>query len=72
METTGRREANTADAFRAVQVPKGCRVLLFDDIITTGATMRAAGHALADGGARAVFPLAYAKTIHPKWRAKNA
>ena len=72
METTRQREANIADAFEAVQVPKGCRVLLFDDIITTGATMRSAGHVLADAGAGAVFPLAYAKTVHPKWRTKNS
>ncbi len=72
METTRQRETNIADAFEAVQVPKGCRVLLFDDIITTGATMRSAGHVLADAGAGAVFPLAYAKTVHPKWRTKNS
>ena len=72
MENTGQRETNIADAFTALQVPKGCRILLFDDIITTGATMRSAGHTLADAGAGAVFPLAYAKTVHPKWRTKNS
>jgi len=71
MENAGQREANIADAFAAVRVPKGCRILLFDDIITTGATIRAAGHTLADAGAGAVFPLAYAKTMPPKWRSKT-
>ena len=68
MESAARREDNMADAFAALSVPDGCRVLLFDDIITTGATMRAAGKVLADAGAGAVFPLAYAKTVHPKGR----
>ena len=68
METAAQRENNIAGAFAAVRVPEGCRVLLFDDIITTGATMRSAGEILADAGAAAVFPVAYAKTVHPKWR----
>lgn len=72
MADISQREDNIAGAFEAVRVPKGCRILLFDDIITTGATIRAAGHALADAGAGAVFPLAYAKTVHPKWRQKQS
>lgn len=64
MESAERRAYNIAGAFEAVRVPAGCRVLLFDDIITTGATMREAGRVLADAGAAAVFPFAFAKTMH--------
>lgn len=37
-------------------------VILFDDIITTGSTMRAASNLLLDAGAKAVFPVSIAKT----------
>lgn len=56
------RTENMVDAFIARRVPEGCRVLLFDDIITTGATMREAGHVLVEAGAAAIFPVAYAAT----------
>lgn len=56
------RAENMEDAFVARRVPEGCRVLLFDDIITTGATMRAAGHVLVEAGATAIFPVAFAAT----------
>lgn len=58
------RAANMVDAFTPRRVPAGCRVLLLDDIITTGSTIRAAGNALVQGGARAVFPIAYATTMN--------
>ena len=66
MESADRRADNIAGAFEAVRVPAGCRVLLFDDIITTGATMREAGRVLAEAGAAAVFPIAFAKTMHTR------
>ena len=52
---------------RGVFMPKkACaeykRVLLVDDIITTGATMSEAAHALKNGGIRIVFGAAVAKT----------
>lgn len=64
MASAGHRAENIAGAFAAVRVPKNCRVLLFDDIITTGSTMREAGQVLAEAGAAAIFPLAFAKTMH--------
>lgn len=64
MESAIRRADNISGAFEAVRVPEGCRVLLFDDIITTGATMREAGRVLAEAGAAAVFPVAFAKTMY--------
>lgn len=38
------------------------RLLLVDDIITTGSTMSAAAHALKEGGVRLIFGVAAAKT----------
>lgn len=58
------RSENMIDAFTPRRVPEGCRVLLFDDIITTGSTMREAGHVLVGAGAKAVFPIAYATTMN--------
>ncbi|MBQ8641382.1 MAG: ComF family protein [Clostridia bacterium] len=66
MESADRRMSNIAGAFEAVRVPESCRVLLFDDIITTGATMREAGQVLAEAGAVAVFPVAFAKTMYTR------
>lgn len=66
MKSAAGRTANIAGAFEAVRVPEGCRVLLFDDIITTGATMREAARVLAEAGAAAVFPLSFAKTMHTR------
>ncbi|MBR4960500.1 MAG: ComF family protein [Clostridia bacterium] len=68
MESADHRISNIAGAFAPVRVPAGCRILLFDDIITTGATMREAGRVLADAGAAAVFPVAFAKTVYTRRR----
>lgn len=66
MTDAAARADNMADAFTPRRVPEGCRVLLLDDIITTGSTIRAAGNALVQGGATAVFPIAYATTMNKK------
>ncbi len=49
-----RRRENVRDAFRAKAVIPGSRVLLFDDVITTGATARACAEVLRASGARQV------------------
>ncbi len=57
------RMDNMTNAFVPRRVPTGCRVLLFDDIVTTGATMREAGQTLLWAGAACVFPVTFAKTM---------
>jgi ComF family protein len=60
------RKANVAGAFRCRAGSKpalrGVRVLLVDDVATTGATLEAAGRALKQGGAARVTALVAALT----------
>ncbi len=67
----GRRE-RLAQAQGLFRVPpatgsqvRGRRVLVIDDVMTTGATLRAATHALLDAGAAAVDALVVARTPPP-------
>lgn len=59
------REANVRGAFRVTEVDaiRGRRVLLIDDVITTGATVGAVAKALKKAGAREVDVLAFARAI---------
>lgn len=59
------RAANLAAAFvvRRPDLVHGRRVLLIDDVTTTGATARACLQALADAGARSVHALALLRTV---------
>jgi ComF family protein len=54
------RLANVVGAFAAREAFAGKRVLLLDDVITTGATVRECGRVLRDAGAAAVVALAAA------------
>ncbi len=62
--TPEEREANLRDAFRvAGSVP--ARVVLVDDVFTTGATLVSAARALLEGGARAVTAVTFARAELP-------
>ena len=62
------REANVRGAFRVLLSEKpviaGRRVLLVDDVYTSGATVKAASRALMRGGAAAVDVLTFAKVVN--------
>lgn len=55
------RRANVINAFEAQPEVNGLRILIVDDLYTTGATMRACGMALLDKGAAQVFGLTVAR-----------
>ncbi len=61
--TSSRRRANVSGAFtvRRRQDVEGRRILLVDDVFTTGATVSACGAALKRAGARRVVALALAR-----------
>ena len=67
------RLANVAGAFRAEQpdLVEGRKVLLVDDVITTGATVSACAQALLDAGAQSVFAIALATVEFPHFPARD-
>lgn len=63
-----RRRANVLNAYRVIdpETIKGKRVLLLDDIITTGATASECARMLLTSGAKEVFCAAVAVSTHKK------
>jgi predicted amidophosphoribosyltransferase len=63
--TKAQRQENLQGAFRAAEEAKprllGRRVLLVDDVLTTGSTANAAARVLLRGGAASVDVLAFAR-----------
>jgi ComF family protein len=59
------RRANIAGAFHAADAPCGRRLLLVDDVFTTGATLAAAAATLIEGGAAAVEAVTFARARPP-------
>jgi ComF family protein len=60
------REANVRDAFAAgpqARVVAGRRVVLVDDVVTTGATLRACTQVLSGCGARSIIAICAAATL---------
>lgn len=59
------RQSNVRDAFSLIADVQGKRILLVDDVRTTGATLRAASRVLKQGGAATVAVLTAAIAHHP-------
>jgi len=59
------RAANVAEAFKGTATADGLRVLVVDDVFTTGATLTAAVQALDTAGARAVAGVTFARALEP-------
>ncbi|MHB8418836.1 MAG: phosphoribosyltransferase family protein [Myxococcales bacterium] len=57
------REANVRGAFEAGSAASGRTILLVDDVLTTGATLREAARALRRAGALDVFALTLARAL---------
>ena len=59
------RQTNLKRCFVANPAVKGRHIALFDDVITTGATMEAASIALKDAGAKTIVAWGIARTAAP-------
>lgn len=61
MEDADRRRHNVTEAFEALAAARGLRILLVDDVTTTGSTLAACAAALLYAGATNVAALTFAK-----------
>jgi predicted amidophosphoribosyltransferase len=61
MDSPEDRRANMSGSFRCESGLDVLKVLLVDDVVTTGSTMFACGDALKDAGAASVWGLALAR-----------
>jgi len=57
------RRRNVRDAFAVSGAAAGLRVLLVDDVVTTGSTLRECARALRRAGARDVYAAVVARTV---------
>ena len=62
------RARRSGPVLRARRVPAGARILLVDDVVTTGASLTTASDALLAAGARSVRSVVVAATPAPGWR----
>ena len=60
------RQANLRGAFEIRRHVEGVRVLLVDDVVTTGSTLEAACQSLRSAGARSIVALTVARTPEPE------
>jgi predicted amidophosphoribosyltransferase len=60
--TVADRETNLRGAFRLRRAVAGRRILIVDDVVTSGATLREAARVLRDGGAQVVGAAVAAST----------
>lgn len=58
--TPEEREANVKNAFKATKALNGEKILLLDDILTTGATLTECAKTLKEAGAGKIYALAFA------------
>ncbi len=67
-----RANANKAYAIKDDVELKGKKILIVDDVITTGATLNACAHILKENGAEIVFPMSIARTRKNPVNARRA
>jgi ComF family protein len=61
MKTREERLGNMKKVFQTVQTVQNMHIILFDDVFTTGATMRSAANTLKRAGAKSVWAVTVAR-----------